>query len=138
MIRTNDIQIISDMLKFAKKNQQPRKYSMVAYLVDGKRVVSIGMNNYKKTHPSTPQIKEYILPKHAEIDCLARYIVKHKPIKSSLTLYVVGLTQAKVSNLVISSKPCVSCQIFIKSCGVPRVVYFENSEKFVIKEWIVE
>lgn len=137
MIRTHDIQIISDMFKYAKKNQQPKKYSMVAFLTDGKRVVSIGVNNYNKTHPSTPQIKEYILPKHAEIDCIARYLVKHKPIKSTLTLYVVGLTQGKAPNPVISSKPCDSCENFIRSVGIPRVVYFENVEKFTIKEWSI-
>lgn len=123
------------MFKYAKKNQQHKKYSMVAFLADGKKIVSIGVNNYNKTHPSTPQIKKYILPKHAEIDCIARYLVKRKPIKSTLTLYVVGLTQAKIPNPVISSKPCESCENFIRSVGIPRVVYFENVEKFTIKEW---
>lgn len=115
------------MLKIAKKNKLPKKYSMVSFLADGKRVVSVGANNYTKTHPSTPQIKEYVLPRHAEVDCIARYLVKHKPIKPSLTLYVVGLTQGKIDSCVTSSAPCDSCRKFIKSVGVSRVVFVVNN-----------
>lgn len=107
-------------------------------MVDGKRVVSIGKNDYKKTHPKTPQIKNYILPKHSEVDCIARYLVKHKPIKRDMTLYVVGLTRGDVDNPVISSKPCDSCSKFISTVGISRVVYCENQDKLTIKEWNVE
>ena len=129
MIRTRDIQIISDMLKVAKKNKKPKRYSMVAFLVDDKRVVSVGLNDYVKTHPATPQIEEYIVPLHSEIKCIARYLVKHKPIKSSLTLYVAGMTAGRKDNLCCSSKPCESCAKFIKSVGIPRVVYFEKTSE---------
>lgn len=137
MIKTRDVKFVSDALEYARKHKS-FKYTIVSFLVQGKKIVSIGMNDYKKTHAKTPQINKYVILVHAEIKCLSKYLVKGRRITSDMTLYVVGLTQAKVSNLVISSKPCESCQIFIKSCGVPRVVYFENSEKFVIKEWIVE
>lgn len=137
MIKTRDVKFVSDALEYARKHKS-FKYTIVSFLVQGKKIVSIGMNDYKKTHAKTPQIHNYVTPRHSEIQCLSKYLVKGRRFTSDMTLYVVGLTQAKVSNLVISSKPCESCQIFIKSCGVPRVVYFENSEKFVIKEWIVE
>ena len=129
MIRTRDIQIISDMLKVAKKNKKPKRYSMVAFLVDDKKVVSVGLNDYVKTHTKTPQIEEYIIPVHSEVKCIARYLVKHKPIKSSLTLYVAGMTAGRKDNLCCSSKPCESCAKFIKSVGIPRVVYFEKTSE---------
>lgn len=130
--------MISDAFEYARKNKNNKTYTIVAFLVDGKRVVSIGKNDYKKTHAKTPQIREYILPRHAEIDCIARYLVKRNPIKSNLTLYVVGLTQAKIGNPVISSKPCESCSEFISTVGIRRVVYCENSDKLTIKEWMVK
>ena len=117
------------MLKVAKKNKRPKRYSMVAFLVDDKRVVSVGLNDYVKTHPATPQIEDYIIPQHSEIKCIARYLVKHKPIKSSLTLYVAGMTAGRKDNLCCSSKPCESCAKFIKNVGIPRIVYFEKTSE---------
>ena len=129
MIRTRDIQIISDMLKLAKKNKKPKRYSMVAFLVDDKKVVSVGFNDYVKTHPSTPQIEDYIIPTHSETKCIARYLVKHRSIKNTMTLYVAGMTAGRKDNLCCSSKPCESCAKFIKSVGIPRVVYFEKTDE---------
>lgn len=136
MIKTRDVKFISDALEYARKNKNLKSYTIVSFLVQGKRIVSIGLNNYKKTHAKTPQIHNYVIPIHAEIKCLSKYLVKGRRISSDMTLYVVGLTQGKVANLVISSEPCDSCKSFIYSCGIPRVVYFENVDnKFEIKEW---
>jgi tRNA(Arg) A34 adenosine deaminase TadA len=135
MIKTKDVKFISDALEYARKNRNSKGYTIVAYLVQGKRIVSVGVNDYKKTHAKTPQIHNYVIPGHSEIKCLAKYLVKGRRISSDMTLYVVGLTQAKIPNPVISSKPCESCENFIRSVGIPRVVYFENVEKFTIKEW---
>jgi tRNA(Arg) A34 adenosine deaminase TadA len=129
MIRTKDVNIISDMLKYAKKNKHYRVYTIVAFLVKGKNVVSIGINDYKKTHSNTPQIEDYIIPSHAEVRCVSKFLVKHKKITSDMTLYVVGLTMKK-GDLVISSKPCESCQKYIKLARIPRVVYVENQNGF--------
>lgn len=111
---------------------------MVAYLADGKTVISRGMNDYNKTHAKTPQNGKYVLPCHAEIKVLAKYIIRNKKISKNLTLYVVGLTMGKTSNFVISSKPCESCQRFIDSIGIKRVVYVDNVDGNVeVKEMVV-
>lgn len=137
MIKTRDVKFISDALEYARKNKNSRSYTIVSFLVQGKRIISIGVNDYRKTHAKTPQIHHYVLPTHSEIKCLAKYLVKGRRISSDMTLYVVGLTQGKAPNPVISSKPCDSCENFIRSVGIPRVVYFENVEKFTIKEWSI-
>ncbi len=134
MIRTKDINIINDFLKHCIKNKHTKGYTMCAILTKGKKVVSIGMNDYRKTHSNTPQINSYVIPSHAEIKCISRYIVKNRPITSDMTLYVVGITQGQLGNPVISSEPCESCFKFITACGIPRVIYFENYKEFVIKE----
>ena len=136
MIKTRDVKFISDALEYARKNKNSKGYTIVSFLVQGKRIISIGVNDYRKTHAKTPQIHSYVIPGHSEIKCLAKYLVKGRRISSAMTLYVVGLTQGKAPNPVISSKPCDSCENFIYSCGIPRVVYFENVDnKFEIKEW---
>jgi deoxycytidylate deaminase len=126
------------MSKYVSKNRHPSGYTMASYLVDGKTVVSMGTNDYQKTHAKTPQNGKYILPCHAEIKVLAKYIIRNKKISKDLSLYVVGLTMGKMDNFVISSKPCESCQRFIKSVGIRRVVYVDNIEgQLEIKEMVV-
>ena len=125
MIRTKDINIISDMLKYAKKRKHFRKYTMVSFLVKNKTIVSTGIN-IAKTHTNTPQLNEYLITSHAEICCLSKYLVKRKPITKDMTLYVVGLTQGKGDTSVNSSAPCESCEKFIRSSGVSRVVFVKN------------
>lgn len=126
MVRTKDIQIINNLTKYAKKNKNSNGYTMVACLVKGKTIVSIGINDYIKTHSKTPQNTNYIIPTHAEVKCLAKYIIKNKRIASDLMLYVIGLTKSDEMNYVISSKPCASCLEFIKSVGINKVIYLEN------------
>lgn len=138
MIKQRDIKIVSDAFEYASKNKNIKTYTVVAFLVDGKRVVSIGKNDYKKTHAKTPQIKEYVIPAHAEIKCISKYLIKNRVVKNNLVLYVVGLTRGDVDNPVISSKPCDSCSKFISTVGISRVVYCENQDKLIIKEWNVE
>lgn len=139
MIRTKDINIINDALKYCHKNKNISKYTMVALLVRGKNILSVGKNNYRKTNPKTPQIKEYLLPRHAEVDCISRYIVKNRKITDDMTLYVVGITQGKNCRPVISSKPCDSCMECIRKHKIKRVVYCDYlKNEFTIKEMEIE
>ena len=138
MIRTKDIKMISQALDYAHKNKLDRGYTIVAFLVRSKNIVSIGTNHYIKTHSNTPQIENYIIPSHAEVKCISKWIVKNRSITSDMSLYIVGLTQGKLCRPVVSSKPCDSCQKFIKTVGIPRVVYFDYSEdELNIKEMVV-
>ena len=106
---------------------------MGAFLVRGKKIISSGFNSYTKTHPITHQIAStHIIPTHAEVACIAKYLVKRKPITDDLTLYVVGITRGK--NLVKCSKPCDSCMSLITATGIKRVVYYENDIHFELKE----
>ena len=112
------------------------QYSMGAFLVDGKKIVSSGFNSYTKTHPITHQIApSHIIPTHAEAACIAKFVVKRKQITDDMTLYVTGITRGK--NLVKCSKPCASCMSLIKASGIKRVIYYENDIDFVLKEIII-
>ena len=139
MIRSRDIDLINRAFKICDKYKESGIYTLVAILAEGKRVKSIGVNDYKKTHPNTPQIySTHIIPTHAEIDCISKWIVKNRRITEDMSLYVVGYTKAKSSEVITSSRPCPSCQVFIKKVGLSRVVYIENNEdSFEIKEWMV-
>jgi tRNA(Arg) A34 adenosine deaminase TadA len=135
MIRLKDVKIINHAYKIAEKNKIAYGYTMVSVLADSGRIVSEGINDYNKTHAKQPQNRaNNTIPTHAEVKCLARYLVKNKKISDRMTLYIVGLTKSKISNFCISSMPCSSCMQFITDNEVKRIVYVTNDGKFNIKE----
>src|SRR5574343_515345 len=128
MIKTRDIFFVNKLTEYTKKNRLENAYTVGAILVEKRTILSWGLNDYNKTSPHTPQIKNYIIPTHAEENCLSKYISKRKYINDNMTLYVVGLTKAKDPNYCISSKPCESCMWYISEvCGLRRIVYVNNS-----------
>lgn len=83
------------------------------------RLVSVGNNQYKKTHPKQKDYakrakqtyREYL---HAEIDC----IVKANSHIDTLIVFRVG-RNGKLSN----AKPCPICQLAIKQAKVKTVIH---------------
>lgn len=127
MIKPRDIFFIDELTEYTKKNRLEKAYTVGAILVEKRTILSWGLNDYNKTNPHTPQINNYIIPTHAEVNCLSKYISKRKYINDNMTLYVVGLTKAIDPNYVISSKPCSSCANYIfEVCGLRRIVYVNN------------
>jgi tRNA(Arg) A34 adenosine deaminase TadA len=139
MIRKKDIDIINRASQIADKYKLTGLYTMVACLYQNKKILSYGVNDYEKTHPNTSQIYEdYIIPTHAEVDCISKWIVKNRKITEDMTVCVVGYTKACENNFVISSFPCQSCMDFIKKTGIKRIVYMVNEEsKVSIKEFLL-
>jgi tRNA(Arg) A34 adenosine deaminase TadA len=130
VIYSRDLKFISKATELANMNVKIGTYTISSILADKRRVLSYGLNSYKKTHPKTPQLYSFTLPTHAEVQCVSRY---KGEISSDLTLYVSGITKAGI-NLVCSSMPCESCMEFIKSSGIKRVVYIENFGDLKISE----
>lgn len=129
MIRPRDLYFVDKLTEYTKKNRLEKAYTVGAILVEKRTILSWGLNDFNKTNPHTPQIKDYIIPTHAEVNCLSKYISKRKYINDNMTLYIVGLTKAKDPNYVISSKPCESCMNYIFDvCGLRRIVYVKNNE----------
>lgn len=139
MIRNRDIEIVNRTIKIADNYKEVGIYTMVATLAVGKRIISTGTNDYEKTHPNTPQIYDtHIIPTHAEVDCISRWIVKNRRIKDNMTLYVVGYTKSIDNTFVVSSMPCPSCMVFIRKVGITRVVYMTNLlNKTIIEEYLL-
>lgn len=139
MIRAKDIEFVNRSLQICDKYKERGIYTMVSMLCEGKSIKSVGFNNYKKTHPNTPQIYDtHIIPTHAEVDCISRWIVKNRKITDDMTLYIVGYTKSVENRCVISSLPCQSCMIFISKIGIKRLVYTDNIEgALIIKEYLI-
>lgn len=126
MVKPRDIHFIDRLTSYVKRINW-KMLTLWGQFWQKRTVLSWGLNDYNKTNPHTPQIANYIIPTHAEVNCLSKYISKRKYVNDNMTLYVVGLTKAVDSNYVISSKPCGSCMNFIVYCGLKRVVYVDNN-----------
>lgn len=131
MIKPRDIKFVDTITKYVQKNKIENAYTVGALLVEKKTILAWGLNSYDKTTPHTPQIKNYVIPTHAEVNCLSKYISRRKYLNDDCSLYVVGLTKAVDPNYVISSFPCESCMSYIKLCGVKRIVYVCNYGKYI-------
>ena len=127
MIKSYDIKMINSALNYCRNNLQKHgRYTMVSYLSVNNKIVSRGVNNYNKSNKNTPQIYSYPIPTHSEINCITKHISRNNTISRKMTLYIVGISKSGI-NLVKSSKPCPSCEIFLKSIGLSRIVYFTTS-----------
>lgn len=97
-----------------------QKQTLIAFcLGKGKRILSIGINSFDKTH--SEQIKfanamgsKFRIYLHAEISAL----VKCKGQAHSIFIVRFGKDMA-----VRSSKPCEICELAIESSGIKRVFY---------------
>lgn len=99
--------------------------SIISYALDKKkRIVSIGMNSYIKTHPtqfkygkmSGNENKTYI---HAELDSL----IKAKGKK----IHTVIVCRHDRNKVLAIAKPCESCMLALKDYGVEEVYYSTSS-----------
>ena len=98
---------------------QSGRHRLVAFAVTKGRVVSVGVNNYTKTHPKQKLFavlvgepdKQYL---HAEI---AAIIKAKQPIEE---LYVYRMNR---SGDFLNAKPCAICQEAINISGI-RAVYY--------------
>lgn len=82
-------------------------------------VVSVGHNQYLKTHPRQKELAEAVgQPErqylHAEIDCIVK---SRKPID---TLIVVRYNS---KGEAVNAKPCAICQLAIKQAGIKTVIH---------------
>lgn len=141
-ISYKDIGIFYKLSKEAfllKQNSSNKDRVAIAVLVYKNKIISKGYNNYNKTHPLQPQIKENaIITKHAEIDCIAKCkFNKHIIAKSNMIVVITGYS-ATSKNYAVSSKPCNGCMKILKKYKIPTIIYhqFNDNTISIVKESI--
>lgn len=65
---------------------------------------------------------------HAEVDAIRRAGKKYKYLLPRSDLYVVRVACAEFERCFKYSKPCSTCQKFIRKLGIKRVFYSTNAE----------
>lgn len=109
-----------DFLKYRKfVRDSGGKHNVTAIGLKRGRVVSIGHNQYLKTHPVQKAHAEAVgqpqrLYLHAEIDCL---------IKSKTKLDTLIVFRYNKKGELSKAKPCSICQRAIQSVGIKQVIH---------------
>lgn len=90
---------------------------MGAVIAKGGRILSIAPNVIS-THPKQVEYNEYCISIHAELNAI---LLAQCSIKGS-TIFVARINGNK------NSKPCITCQEFIRRASIAKMVYYEDNQ----------
>lgn len=105
---------------------QDHKHRVIAFLLEGRRIASIGVNSYEKTHPTQAHFarltgnpkREYI---HAEIAAMStRSGLRAISGSSSLRILVARLDRR---GRFVLAKPCSACMAAIAQHQIGKVYH---------------
>ena len=106
---------IAKAVKFIKRSQI--HYS---FLVKKNKILSIGINNLRKTHPIAKFFNYRFYNIHSELMAILNY---RKQDFSNLTMINIRLNK----NKLMFAKPCRICQKLLKHYGVSTVIYSNDN-----------
>jgi len=113
-----------DLVKEAKKVNYIYKHA--ALLVAGNRIISRG-HNYAGCSKKYLRLKWNMKDTHAEVDAITRRDRKRNGPKGD-TIIVIRFYKGRLLN----SKPCYSCQAFMRFKGIKKVIYSDKNGKLAI------
>ena len=115
--------------KYSKSKSTYEKITMMAFLFNGKSLISEGINSEKtdayqsKFRKQLIQNENYIDKRHAECDCL-KWLNDKKDIDTSkLTLFIMS---KRKDGAFRNSKPCPVCRKIIEKIGIGEICYISN------------
>jgi len=141
MCRNNRyFEVLADV---AKDLEPVSKAKVVACIVYKKRIVAIGMSQYK-THPFQNEYKknDHAVYLHAEVDAInkaKKRLSAAELSKSSIYICRVKKDVTRKKDTFGIAKPCSGCSKCISAHGIKNVYYTNNTETFnlsyTFSEW---
>ena len=105
------------------------QFKLGAAITKGKRVISIGANQSKKTHPIFIQRNKYntyCIKIHAEVACI---------LKARQDIRGCKIFVARVNNHGLSmAMPCILCRGFIKESGIREIIYTDLQGNWMVEK----
>lgn len=104
-----------------------------SFIVNKNKILSIGINNPKKTHPRNLQYKytgrynndiSGYIGVHSELSAIIKYGF------DDCTNHILINTRVNAAGEIANSRPCAGCQNLIKQLNFKRVFYTTNSGQF--------
>lgn len=125
MINYKRINKLMEIAVAMRPYKQNNRCFHVAFLLDKKRIISIGYNNTNKSHPKT---KNYPYSDFARLHAEMSAILKvKKDDLSGTTLVVIRLDK---HNQLKNSKPCRGCMALIKEVRIDDLIYSDDDKEF--------
>lgn len=90
------------------------------------KIVSIGINNIKKTHPLAKKYNHRFYSTHSEISALAKFPY---PLKTLPLYNIINIRLNKKGELRLA-KPCNHCQALLQAFGVKQIYYSTSNNTF--------
>ena len=117
--------ILDDLFVVARDHKQVGKRSLVAALYKGHRLVSMGFNNYHKSHPMQKKFgkNDEAIYLHAEIDA----IINARCDVRGMTMYIARAKFVNGQWVHGLAKPCKGCAAALKHYGVTAIYTEEQS-----------
>lgn len=113
--------IFEKATKIAKKLPD-QKYKLVAIITDKRdNILSVGMNSYKKSHPTQAYYSEKVgnghqIYLHAELDAIIKLKYTDKP-------YAIHIVRVNNKGETLLAKPCPICKRAIKDVGIKEIYH---------------
>ena len=128
---------------YKKHKSTYKKVKMMCFLFNGKNLIDFGINS-NDTDPIQTKYgiiyrrkinnKSYYLDKrHAEIDCLKKYIENKDINMNKLSIFILSL---KEDGTYRCSKPCPVCQEFLNDIGIGEICYVNDYNRIVSEKLI--
>lgn len=130
---------------YNKTNSDYKKTKVMCFLFKGKKLLSYGVNS-NKTDPIQTKFGEiyrrkinynsnifYLDKRHAEVDCLKKFIENKEMNFSNLTIFILSIHKDGITYR--NSKPCPICREFLDSIKIGEICYFMNN-RFVSEKII--
>lgn len=96
------------------------KNQHVSLLVIRNKILSVGVNDYIKTHTFAHSNNYRYSHIHSELSCLRRFPWRNFDIKKAT---IINLRFARKDNSLLLSRPCFNCLDLIGSFGVKYIIY---------------
>lgn len=97
-----------------------------SFLVRRSRVLSIGINNSQKSHPTAKLFGHYRANIHSELSAIVNFPKNYDITRCSL--YNIRILRA--DNSIALSKPCKHCKKLIYAFGIKDVIYTNSQGSF--------
>lgn len=102
----------------------------LSFVVRQNRIISIGWNDYSKTHPLSAKLGHFLGCRHSEVHAYVR-------LRNKNLLPYCDFVNVRVNSLgeIGMSRPCENCYRFLCEWLRPKRLYYTNRKGQFIREW---
>ena len=125
---------LTETARILKLTKQTGRSFHVAFILKGRKVISLGINNFHKTNrichtykPTRHHLADYRACAHSEVQSTAKF--RHLPIREIRKLTLVSI-RINNKNQLAFAQPCPNCAYHLGKWGYDDIWYSTNEGTF--------